>query len=595
MRVIEQYLNLYDRFAEGEHSGIAVEVSLEEAAGALYCTTRNAKLVLRRLCEDGFIQREAGRGRGNRSKLYFLMNKEDLLVDTAQRLAEKGDYQKAFELLQSYGGATSANRRFMEWLDDSFGFHTEEGEERDIFRFPSFVPILTIDPAEAYFAVTGHMIRQLFDSLLYYDAVEDRIMPGIAHYWESNEQATEFTLHLRKGILFHNGRELTSADVAFTLNRVQPGKRNSWIMRSVSHIETPSKRIVNIYLNKPNFLFLRFLCSVTLSILPNEYAGQSELQFWKRPIGTGPFMVQEWTEASFTMHANPYYFQGRPHLDSVEMVVIPQHYAAAVEMKTKGWRQLLYEKEQFSDLASDNEWLQKEANVSYFSLLIWNMKKDGPQQSLAFRHAIDLLIDRGRMIQELGDHRDYPALGFFTNKSTALHQKYDESNYKLAINLLREANYNGECIHLYAYGTHALDAEWITKRCKEAGVHVQLHTVSMDLGIDAYDKADGFIQAQVFPEAEVCLIEYYEQEGSFMREYALPSLGGYVESMIDRALACKDTEERKTVLGEIETTLKAEFKLLFLLSLKFQSPVHPSFKGVDFTSLGWIDFKHVWR
>jgi len=594
MHVLEQYFMLFDRYADKGQIQVPSEVSLEQVAEALYCTTRNAKLVLRKLSDDGLIEWTAGRGRGNRSRLAFLMNKENLLVDSAQRLAEDGDYKRAFDLLHSYGEGTSANRRFMEWLDDSFGLRKEQGEELDIFRLPSFKPIITLDPSDSYFAVTAHMVRQLFDTLVHYDLAAGRIAPGIAHYWESNEEATVWAFHLRKGILFHNGKELTADDVEYTVERMRQGRRNSWILRSLNHVEVVSARVIRFHLNKPNYLFLRFLCTVALSILPKELAGQSESQFWRRPIGTGPFMVDEWSEARLIMHANPNYYQGRPHLDRVDIIVIPTRNSIGSAMRSVDWQQLLCDKE-LRDITPENGWVQVEAIGSHFNMLTWNMKKEGPHQSADFRRAVDLLIDRNRMIRELGEYRDYCAYGFFTDKNASRHATSGAADKEAAGTLLRSAGYKGEAVHIYTYGTHDRDAEWVQSRCLEAGINVHVHVETMDRIRDAFEEADGLLHALVFPEAEVCLIENYEQNGSFVKEFLDPSLADYVIETIDMALACKEQEERRAVLSEIEARLREEAQLMFLLGLKFQTNVHPSFKGVGFNSLGWIDFKHVWR
>lgn len=592
MYVLEQYFMLFERFALGQ-SRAASEASLEQVAEALYCTTRNAKLVLRKLSEDGLIEWTAGRGRGNRSKLAFLMDKEQLLVDTAQRFAEEGDYKRAFDLLQSYGEGTAANRRFMEWLDDSFGFRKEHGEELDTFRLPSYRAIITLDPAEAFFSNTAHMARQLFDTLVQYDSAADRIVPGIAHYWECNEEATIWSFYLRKGVLFHNGKELTATDIAFTVNRMRHS-RNSWLVRSLSHVEVVSARVIRFYLSKPNYLFLRFLCTVAMSIVPSELAGQPENQYWRRPIGTGPFMVHEWTEGRFVMHANPYYYQGRPYLDCVDIVLIPHNHSSDGAMITTDWRQLLSEKEP-KDITPDNGWIHIEESGSHFNLLSWNLKKAGPQQSSDFRRAIDLLIDRKQMLQELGGQRDYCAQGFFTDRNTAYAAEHTEADMETVMQLLREANYDGQSVHILTYGNHSMDAEWIRRRCEQAGINVQIRIETMETIADVVHEADGIVYTLGLPEAEVCLIENYEQDGSFVKEFLDPKTASYVIETIDKALACKSREERMALLSQIEARLRDEAQLLFLLGLKYETNVHSSFKGVVFNSIGWIDFKHVWR
>ena len=87
----EQFFMLHQKLAVNAPANTATEVTLEQIAETLYCTTRNAKLVIRKLEEKSWIIWKAGRGRGNRSKLTFLADQADLLQEAAQQLALKGN------------------------------------------------------------------------------------------------------------------------------------------------------------------------------------------------------------------------------------------------------------------------------------------------------------------------------------------------------------------------------------------------------------------------------------------------------------------------------------------------------------------------
>ena len=110
--LVERYLALYRRFAGGLGAGAAVEASLGQVAEVLFCSERNAKLILRKLTERGFIEWKAGRGRGNRSQITFREDREKLLLDLSRQYAEDGEYNKAFQLLQSFGEESSASDKF---------------------------------------------------------------------------------------------------------------------------------------------------------------------------------------------------------------------------------------------------------------------------------------------------------------------------------------------------------------------------------------------------------------------------------------------------------------------------------------------------
>ncbi|WP_245772913.1 SgrR family transcriptional regulator [Paenibacillus catalpae] len=90
MLTIERYVTLYGRLASEVGAGAAAEASLKQIAEVLYCTERNAKLVLRKLSEEGYIEWKAGRGRGNRSQITFREDREKLLLNLSRQYDDPG-------------------------------------------------------------------------------------------------------------------------------------------------------------------------------------------------------------------------------------------------------------------------------------------------------------------------------------------------------------------------------------------------------------------------------------------------------------------------------------------------------------------------
>ncbi|SEM51658.1 ABC transporter substrate-binding protein [Paenibacillus sp. OV219] len=590
----ERYLDLYKRFAEESNSiGTPVEVSLEELAEVLYCTTRNVKLVLRKMEEEGLIQWLPGRGRGNRSRLIFLVERDAKLLDLARQMAQRGDYKLAFELIHKHGSGSHAKERFAEWLDQHFGYRAEAGDGKlpvDTLRMPVQNPIITLDPGDVYFSFDAHMVRQVFDCLVELDTATGRVVPALAHAWECNNDATVWQFHLRKGVHFHNGHPLTVEDVLFTLERLRSGKSHSWVLRSVLMIEAVGPRTIRIALAKPNRIFHRFMCSTTASIVPKEAVLKEGEAFWRSPVGTGPFMITEWNEDRLMLAANPSYYRERAHLDGVEIAFMPPEHGVS---SRKCWEKLLVDhnsQEQQPDMDLDSV----EVLSQGCTLITWNMGRQGPQQSPLFRKAIDLLIDRKRMIEELGEERMYPAHGFRPDEHTPYRSvRYDPVEADM---LLRAAGYDGTPITLFAGSSYRGDTAWIQARCAEHGIPVN---IQIQDGID-YKKrrnvqeADCVLYSIVLDQDEVCEIESYEQQGSFLKEHLHPEFREWSKRQIDLALAAKSTDERRILLGQIEERLREETYVLFLIHRKNNAAYQPGLKGITVSPLGWIDFKDVW-
>jgi ABC-type transport system substrate-binding protein len=78
----------------------------------------------------------------------------------------------------------------------------------------------TFDPALAYETFGGQIIQNTYDSLIFYDREDpNSFVPQLADSWEVSEDGLTYTFHIREGVTFHDGAELTASDFAFTLQR----------------------------------------------------------------------------------------------------------------------------------------------------------------------------------------------------------------------------------------------------------------------------------------------------------------------------------------------------------------------------------------
>ncbi|MFC5467550.1 ABC transporter substrate-binding protein [Cohnella suwonensis] len=594
--LLDKYLMILNKLGPNSETGAEIEATTEEVAGALYCTTRNAKLVIRKLADEGLIRWRAGRGRGNASRLAFLAEKDDLLLDYAQRLSSKGEYKQAFELFQAYdardGGGV--HEKYLQWLNGHFGYSVDssEGNEAvDILRFPVYYPILSLDPAEIYCAFDAHIIRQLYDSLIHYDYSSDRVSPGLAHAWDINEDWTEFTLYLRKGARFHNGREISSEDVNFSLERLRGSRAMSWMVRGVTEIELLGPRSLRIRLARPNRIFHRYLSSAGMSIVPHDLVEKDERFFIDRPVGSGPFRLNKWTADRLELSSNKDYYLGRAHLDRVVIAFMPEGLPSKYSFSN--WRRFL-----FDDTSSVEEpgpeWTVMEELDKGCLMMTWNLRKPGPHQSSAFRKAVDLLLNRRKMIEEVGGNRVYPARGYTpTERTPVMEDVLDEEEAK---RLLRESGYDGETITLSIYGMHGADAEWLSRRLAEFDVRL---TVRKDAKTKIGDpaliaSADCIMFEVVIARDEVCEVENYFQEGNFIKESLGADALAWVQGQVEDALGSDSAKERTAVFRRIEDKIRDDNEVLFILHKKLGTLAHPTVKGVELNYLGWMDFKDIW-
>ena len=110
--------------------------------------------------------------------------------------------------------------------------------------------------------------------------------------------AKKFTFTLRKGVKFHNGKEMTSADVLATLERYRKISPNGKVFNDVTSFDTPDPYTFVINLKTPSAVLLDVMKTpcYPMAIMPSEEAAKGPRE--TNAIGTGPFMMGEWVKDS---------------------------------------------------------------------------------------------------------------------------------------------------------------------------------------------------------------------------------------------------------------------------------------------------------
>jgi len=180
---------------------------------------------------------------------------------------------------------------------------------------------------------TSWVIVNVFDTLVRYD---EKLQPQarLAESWQWNPDNTELTLKLRKGVLYHTGREFTSSDVKFNLERVRDPKVASQFRGNVMQIKettSPDPGTVVLKFDKPYLAIFDVLTRLVML----DTATAADLEGAKQVVGTGPFKWGEYLPGNkLTMIRNDKYWQsGKPYLDRVELQIVDdkQSMVAGVE------------------------------------------------------------------------------------------------------------------------------------------------------------------------------------------------------------------------------------------------------------------------
>ena len=217
-----------------------------------------------------------------------------------------------------------------------------------VFRgvFNSDPPIL--DPQFASDTTSSAVIHQLFDGLVELDE-KLQVEPSLAEKWTISGDQKVYTFSLRRGVKFHNGREMKAADLKYSLERAAGGK-TPWVVEKILGAPDVIKgqgkeirgiRVVNDYtleitLERPFAPFLMLMAHDPSFVVPREEVERlGEKEFGSKPVGTGAFRFVSWRhDDQLVLEAFRDHFRGAPYLDRVVYRVIPDENTRFQEYKT---------------------------------------------------------------------------------------------------------------------------------------------------------------------------------------------------------------------------------------------------------------------
>lgn len=191
-----------------------------------------------------------------------------------------------------------------------------------------------LDPRFALDLASSQIIQLIFNSLLRKD-INGNLIPELAQGWEIINNS-EYIIHLKKGVRFHDGSEMTSSDVKFTFDFVlnpenQSPKRGG--LAKLKKIELIDKYTVKFVLKE---VFAPFLSNLLLPIVPKSIAEKEGKNFTKKLIGTGPFKFHSFdVDNEIVLLANKDYFGGAPELDGVKFKIIPDETVRVLELEKR--------------------------------------------------------------------------------------------------------------------------------------------------------------------------------------------------------------------------------------------------------------------
>src|SRR4051795_3705681 len=180
------------------------------------------------------------------------------------------------------------------------------------------------------------LAEQIMETLYTVGPDGKTLKPWLATSYTKSSDGLTYTFKLRPGVKFSNGQPMTSADVKFSIDDARTAKKGwGYLDAAIKSITAPNPSTVVFHLKYRWAPFAADIALFATGIIPNHYAGQSRAEFYKPPIGTGPFMWDKRVVGqSVTFKRNPNYWQkGKPYLDSVTWTFITEDNTRELQLR----------------------------------------------------------------------------------------------------------------------------------------------------------------------------------------------------------------------------------------------------------------------
>ena len=373
-----------------------------------------------------------------------------------------------------------------------------EPKRGGVLKVAGPVDLVGLDPHKVRAESSVRLLNLMYERLVEMDE-DSNPMPGLASSWTISEDGLTYTFKIRKGVKFHNGREMTADDILYSYKRMGDPKTGTAYVSHIKNIDSmraPDDYTVEFTMKKPTATFLIFTAnqSAINAIVPKEEV-EKQGGTLNHPVGTGPFQFVEYIpdQHMIVERFDGYVQPGIPtsgsggnkpaYLDKIIYRPIKDAAVRNVALKKGeidyavriGW-------EEFDEMAKHPDVVPYEhPGLAYVFLGFGVEKAKNPFiKNAAFRRAIGYCLDLQEIVDGavFGHSTPNPSLvGAALPFYTETHKKGYGKNIKKAKALLKEVGYDGTPVRLSVnkrYIQTYKAAIIVQQMMAEAGIQVRL-------------------------------------------------------------------------------------------------------------------------
>ncbi|RUT35047.1 ABC transporter substrate-binding protein [Arsenicitalea aurantiaca] len=357
----------------------------------------------------------------------------------------------------------------------------------------------TLDPVIGISTTGGRVHTNIFDTLVRRNYDEDpegnTLVPGLAESWERTSP-TVWTLTLREGVLFHNGEEMTSEDVAFSLSAERlwgeepMAPRGSNFARGLVRVEATGPYTVELETEFPDATFIARLTTAIGFVLPKAYYEEVGTDaFGQAPIGTGPYQLTEFdpSERAVAVAFDEYWGEPAP-FSQVTWLVVPEFSTRLAGLASGQYDLIINVPIDQQDVVASTPGVKLLVNqvgnypMFAFNTLTVDGMDDNPLQDANLRKAMVAAIDMNEITEALWDGQtftptpfNFPEYGDYYDAEREAAIGYDRAQAEA---YLDASDYNGETLIWHVvrgfFDNYETAAEFMIEEWRDLGINVEM-------------------------------------------------------------------------------------------------------------------------
>ncbi len=225
----------------------------------------------------------------------------------------------------------------------------------------------------------GEINILLFNGLTAHNGA-NQVVPCLAKDWIFDESTCTYTFDLEENVTWHDGKPFTGEDVKFTIEAImdpENGSENAPNYEDVQEITVVDEHTISFRLAAPNVAFLDYM---SMSVLPKhllEGENMQESDFFRSPVGTGPYKLESWEEGqAITLVKNEDYFKGEPNIDRIVFKIVTDDTAKALQMSSRELDLALLTPKDTESFVGDEKYVVYHMMTSDYRGILFNFRNE---------------------------------------------------------------------------------------------------------------------------------------------------------------------------------------------------------------------------